>query len=654
MIARPRRAAGHEDATVTTEDPKRGSPLRATLAATTSAGVVTYLADASFALSRGSTVDLVYFGFNALVTFAAVASAALLARVLRSGPLLALTLYAGLEGFAQGVGPSMLAGTALGLVALRRIGILSGKDGASSAIEYGATVGCTIAVTLILGPRLLVVQNHKLLAILLLPLLQLAGFGLYEIIRTRVPRLGGATPSARWAVGVTFACLFIALPLSFGEQRGSLPAELRGGTGVDKPHVLILVLDTVRADRMQIYGHFRDTTPRLARRIAAHPGAVVYPMAFAPSSWTAPSHASLFTGLYSFQHGIHRGGSGVYAYGSLPEGPTLAETAREAGYRTAALFANIMLFRIGDGGRGFDVHKHVTGTRSWLLIGERVRQRLSWDFLGRRLVSPRAVAVNEEVLRFFDDCGEGPCFVLANYMDAHTPRHPYAPHAGMYTGDTSDESIASIDRYDEVLRGLDQRIDELLVELDARGLLDHTWVFLTSDHGEAFGEHSVHGHGEDLYNEEVRIPLVVLPPEGAPPLPHPENPVTLIDVTTTAAAIASGRPLGVGRDLRNAGDVPTPVLSELYSSTEAQPARAVIQGSAKVLERHGSVRELYHLDVDPEERDDLAMRDAELAARLAELLPRDTEVRHAARDGQQPRAPTPEEEAALRALGYTE
>lgn len=645
---------------------RRSTALSATLLATSAAAVVTFLADGSFALCREPVFNAAYVIYNAGATLAAFSGAALLSHLLRGGPLLALSVCAGVEGLAfqgAGVGLSMFGGTMLGLLLRGRGRSLGGGQSASAPLDDGVSVGLAISVTLILGMRVLVARSwlgNQDLSIAgwtaLLMLAQLGLLGLYDALRPRIRRLTRLAPSPLWIAAAAFAGLFVALPSSFGSQRDRVSAELRREEGGDKPHVLIVVLDTVRADRLQIYGYHRDTTPRLARRVANHPGATVYPMVFSPASWTAPAHASLFSGLYSFQHGVHYGGAGAYSYGTLPKSPTLAETMKEAGYLTAGIFANITLFRIGGGDRGFDVYMKVPTARRWLLFAENARKRWFQDFLLDCVPqNADARAVNESVLRFFDECGEGPCFVLANFMDAHDPLSPHPPHAGMYSSDSEDGKLQNkfpSDHYDEAIRSLDEGIDELFVALEARGVLERTWVFVTSDHGEGFEEHvSPHGHPVSVYNEEVRIPLVVLPPAGAAELPRWEHPVSLVDVTATATGIAGRLPLGAGHDLREPVSALAPIWSELYSTTKRRPLRAVIYGHAKLVDRAGEGRELYYLDADPTELDDRAAHEPDRAAALAQLLPRDEDVRVQVEN---PDRPSFEDEAALRALGYVE
>src|SRR5262249_39768461 len=150
---------------------------------------------------------------------------------------------------------------------------------------------------------------------------------------------------------------------------------------------------------------------------------------------------------------------------------------------------------------------------------------------------------------------------------------------------------------------LDARLALLFVELEVSGSMDRTWLFVTADHGEAFREHETSSHGSSIYNEQVRIPLIVKPPRGVWLSPT-RDAVCLLDVTTTIAAIAGRGGFGAGHDLRQApipgrsvgiefrGGFRTSIAE--YGTTADDPARAVVIGRLKLLERGGSY-ELYDL-----------------------------------------------------------
>ena len=166
-------------------------------------------------------------------------------------------------------------------------------------------------------------------------------------------------------------------------------------------------------------------------------------------------------------------------------------------------------------------------------------------------------------------------------------------------------------------------------------MLDEIWVVVTSDHGEAFGEHGVVRHGTGVYNEETRIPLLIRPPAGQALVASAEA-VGLLDVTATLAAIGTGEVLGSGRDLRGAVE-PAPVAFELFGffrraatsppdlavlgARADTPARGVVLGDYKLVDYPGQGEELYDLTVDPHERQELAAEEPETVERLRAWLP---------------------------------
>ena len=414
-----------------------------------------------------------------------------------------------------------------------------------------------------------------------------------------------------------------------------------------RPNVFLLVLDTVRADHMSVYGYERETTPQLARLLRERPGAVLYEHCYANATWTVPSHATLFTGRLPHEHGAHfaRDGRALPGF-ALEEGmPTLAERLRDgAGYATLGAFANNWLLLVDGLGRGFDRYMRAHHDEPLPFVGEHVRSLLfPGVFADVVKTGARAEAVNELLLSLVDPWSEGPnpLFVFANYTDAHGPYAPPADVRGRFAPASLREAPGHVSmllspaerqrsaaRYDEELLGLDARLGELFDALDSRGLLAESWVFVTSDHGEAFGEHGVSEHGTTVFDEVVRIPLLVFPPHGVVLEPDP-RPVSLVDVATTVAAIAGESLGGPGRDLRSRrrgigttgiefyGD---PVKARAHGALAARPARAVVAWPWKLIDLGDELR-LYDLSRDPGEREDRSRADPELAEELRALLP---------------------------------
>ena len=226
--------------------------------------------------------------------------------------------------------------------------------------------------------------------------------------------------------------------------------------------------------------------------------------------------------------------------------------------------------------------------------------------------------------------------------------------------DPDDVVALKRDRYDESIHYLDSQIASLLARLEETGALVDSWLFITADHGEAFREHGTTSHGSSIYNEQVRIPLIVRPPRGVE-LPRSREPVSLLDISKTIAALAGEEEFGIGRDLRRPLPADRTVAIEFtggfrravdeFGATADDPARAVVSGHFKLLERNGRY-ELYDLSADPHELAPLEGEHDGTWTALAAALPT-ARMPHAARDeAQRTRRLGPDERERLRALGY--
>jgi arylsulfatase A-like enzyme len=286
------------------------------------------------------------------------------------------------------------------------------------------------------------------------------------------------------------------------------------------PDVLLVVLDTVPARSTSLHGYALDTTPNLEKLAAA---GAWFRSAIAPSPWTVPSHAALFTGELPREVGCH------HENPALPGEPaTLAERLSAAGYRTGAFVANPWVGRFNGLTRGFAYQEAM-----WE-IQRSLRSFAALQLLGRLFpptVGKGAPALIRRTLDWWDSAGDEPSFVFLNLMEAHSPFHQ-VPGAARYdvedphtVGERTQIAQArgpdSIDypRPGEAeaarrlqaagIRYLDEQIGALIEALRERGRLAHSVVAVTSDHGEAFGEHGFHGHMVGLYEETLHVPLVL-------------------------------------------------------------------------------------------------------------------------------------------------
>jgi arylsulfatase A-like enzyme len=467
--------------------------------------------------------------------------------------------------------------------------------------------------------------------------------------------ISAAMASRAWqarTVGYTLAGLLgllsILAALSSGRQAirehlavAGLPPAPPGAR-----NVVLIVWDTVRAYNLSPYGYARNTTPNLAR--CAREG-VLYNLAVAPAPWTYPSHSCFFTGRWPFQLNSQRD------FTLETPDPTLAEYLASRGYQTAGFAANTAWCNNETGlARGFTHFEDFSLTPRSLLDRTVPGKWILMHFLYRGnyhylkwidLQSRGARGINADFLGWLRQRRpDRPFFAFLNYFDAHEPYITPPGHEGRfgirpgfprdyqflfdYVGLDKDSITKrdlqlARDCYDDCIAFLDEQLGRLLDELRGQGLLDNTVVIITSDHGEAFGDHGHFGHSYTLYLEEICVPLVILSP-NAPAGRVVDSPVSLRDLPATVVdllGLSAGAPFP-GRSLaaywgKTPGQVPpaitTPALSEQADATAFQPQPRSDRGHrgfqiSLVALGHHYVRDgmgaelLYDLRRDPLER----------------------------------------------------
>jgi arylsulfatase A-like enzyme len=333
----------------------------------------------------------------------------------------------------------------------------------------------------------------------------------------------------------------------------------------DAPNVLLVVWDTVRADRLSLHGYARDTTPNLARW--ARRG-VRYDRAVAPAPWTYPSHSSFFTGWWPFQ--LNTQWNHVL---DTPH-PTIAEFLAAHGYQTAGFAANTQCCSYETGlDRGF-AHYEDYPLTARSLIGRTVPGNWLLKNLmpGGGIFQSKWIDLQSRNARGISDAflewlgrrrPDRPFFAYLNFFDAHEPYIPPPRFAGRFgirpklpgdfwylldygrlnkrTLQPRGIEMAS-DCYDDCIAFLDDQLGRLLNTLQDERLLDRTVVIVTSDHGEAFSDHGTFQHGTGLHLEQIGVPLVILA-SGAPSgrvvtdaVSLRDLPATLVDVLGFDAA----------------------------------------------------------------------------------------------------------------------
>lgn len=348
------------------------------------------------------------------------------------------------------------------------------------------------------------------------------------------------------AVAVTLGLLFAALALIGGTLRVVQERRLIAALppAPDKPNVLLIIWDTARAQDMSLYGYERKTTPFLDS-LARH--AVVFDRAYSAAPWTLPSHASMLTGQYA---------GALTADWTSPLDqtyPTLSEALYKDGYSTGAFIANFFAASYPTGlHRGFIRYEALKFTLEEIALNTTLTQARAVQSPLKRITEQRWYSqALKDFLRFdwrpldsyqlhdAKDVGDvhgeflrwqsktrRPFFALLNLMEAHAG---YAnPSDTIFAGGKTRK-----DEYDGSILRLDQHLKSLLAELARRGELARTIVIVTSDHGEQFGEHGMHGHGTSLYTAVLHVPLVIYAPGRLPEGVRVNRTVSLRDIART-------------------------------------------------------------------------------------------------------------------------
>lgn len=424
--------------------------------------------------------------------------------------------------------------------------------------------------------------------------------------------------------------------------------------------VILITLDTVRADHLSLHGYELPTTPHLE---SLGRQATVYTRARAAAPWTLPSHATLFTGLYPFEHGARTYDQAEVRANNVGELAdeflTLAEAFKRHGYRTGAVVAN----------------------------GAYLRPRFQLDQGFDEYQVERAYAdeINRLAFAWLEQNGEQPFFLFLNYMDAHGP-YNCAPSEGfpdlgevtpsnqllralhpVVCGEDEPLPTDSLDhliaQYDNALANLDIGLGQLFEKLRELELFDKALIVITSDHGEYFGEHRLLAHSKDVYEEAMHIPLVVKAPrqtagrvdDGLVSHVHiPGLILSHVDFDALSqveqdtfqrhwprAALLGENYYSRAHDLR-----------EEWGQRFRRVRRTVYHEDYKYIESSDGNHELYDLRADPRESINLFEVGPGTARTFAKLLESIGEANPAGESSRNELILSPEDLEALDALGY--
>jgi arylsulfatase A-like enzyme len=423
---------------------------------------------------------------------------------------------------------------------------------------------------------------------------------------------------------------------------------------------VLISVDTLAAEHLSAYGYEKLTSPRLDDFASR---ASLYRRAYATAPWTLPTHASLFTGKYPFEHGARTFRQPATRSPLAEHHLTLAEALQALGFRTAAFVSNnAYLTEEFQLNQGFETYV-VERCDGWAL------NRLALDWLNEK--------------------PDEPFFLFLNYMDTHAPyntrrlkqRPGFLEHVvGGPSGkilEELEEKILSrdpsyssesvervVDMYDLSIANLDEAIGALFDELTALGHFDDTLILVTGDHGEIFGEHDLIKHGRDLYEPLIRVPLIIKRAGQQ----SGEVVDGIIDSTDIPHMILSQLPEETaGLYLREFPNAPGnhPNISENYydhplfwgwkdwAKRFDRERVALLEWPYKYIHSSDGNHELYDIEQDPRETRNLLEQKSATAARLAAKLDRFRSERPSIdQPPEELLVPTPEEIENLMELGY--
>jgi arylsulfatase A-like enzyme len=407
----------------------------------------------------------------------------------------------------------------------------------------------------------------------------------------------------------------------------------------------LISIDTLRADHLGVYGYHRDTTPNIDRFAR---GAVLFADPVAPAPQTLASHASIFTSLLPSHHGA----LGNFKFKLADDAVTMAEILADNGYATVSFNDGGLLDADFGCGQGFSLYD---STSKKSPFAGRVAPARKW--LARKL--------------------EEPFFLFLHSYEVHTPLKPEPRYLSLFETDYEgplpghfggvvlrrfrdgefEADQANLDHivalYDATIRSMDDSFQELIEALEERGLYDRAMIILTSDHGEEYGERGrVAVHGPTLYDEVIRVPLIIKFPHDRYASTVVEQQVRLIDILPTMLELIEVEPLPhfEGTSLvslihgRQDGDLPA------VSETRTGKLASLRDGSWKLVKGNRK-KTLFDIEHDPAETFEVAEDNSERVERLETTL---DELRAARPSRSTPHDPDAESVEQLRALGYVE
>lgn len=494
------------------------------------------------------------------------------------------------------------------------------------------------AIVLLVSLGLLLNYHPELAEVPILLLAAGLATQLTRVIKRRSKHLMAFIGRRSWASVVVL--LLVEAAILLGPQlRERIALGRLGEAPAGARNVILIILDTVRAQSFGLYGYARNTTHHLEQRAT---GGAIFDHAYATAPWTLPTHAGIFTGFYPHDLSVD------HLVPLDDTQPTLAEVFARNGYRTAGFVGNSRYAGPHTGlARGFS--RYETDMLS-------IRRIFGASGLGRLMLFPQlrgqpydrivdrkeAPIVTRQFLSWVSKVREQPFFAFLNYFDAHHPYQPPPPYDSMFSDDVGPDvpmDVATLSpryverqlrAYDGAIAYLDEELEGLFEELQRRGVLENTVVIVTSDHGEEFAEHDdIMRHANSLYRPTLQVPLVIFGPD-IPAGVRIDKPVSVRDLAATAVELAgiSQHPFPSASLSRFWGEPQTDsghgegvtenppadlVLAELTTAMGGrlpswQHMLAAISAEYHYILREDGQEWLFHVEGDPWEQQDLAQQ----------------------------------------------
>jgi len=393
----------------------------------------------------------------------------------------------------------------------------------------------------------------------------------------------------------------------------------------EKPNVILISIDSLRADHLGTYGYSRATSPNID---ALADESVVFENAVSTTSWTLPAHISMLTSRFSEAHGVTGAGNSL-----ANSATTLPEIFQENGYATAAVVSGPFLNRRFGFSQGFDAYDDET---------------VSFAAINDSHQGVTSPLTHQRALEILDHVADKPFFLFLHYWDVHYDYAPPSPYDGMFDpGYSGDITANSFIHNDEIRRDMDPRdlehvvalydgeiaytdfyLGELFDELKRLDLWDNTMIVLTSDHGDEFFEHGNKGHRNTLYGELLDVPLIVKLPQNRRGGQRVSNLAGIVDIAPTMLDVAGLPPLegGNGGSLLARMNESEESMGRVYFADVDRRLKSVVAGRTKLIAHwrresgEEMAVELYDLNRDPAEQLDLSDQEVQQVVRLRRAL----------------------------------